>query len=103
MRKSEGLRFANSIKIERECISMDKASQSPRSHLFTVRVWQEEVRNGQTEWRGGGKMLTSGGGRSFSGLGTIYCPLLTVLFGAEVVVWSIQFEKKSATTSTAEK
>ena len=39
---------------------MDKPSQSPRSHLFTVRVWQEEVRNGQTEWRGKVQLLSSG-------------------------------------------
>jgi hypothetical protein len=27
-------------------------SPSTRSHLFTVRVWQEELGDGQTEWRG---------------------------------------------------
>src|SRR2546421_6887723 len=75
----EGLRFANSIKIERECISMDKASQSPRSHLFTVRVWQEEVKNGQTEWRGKGKMITTGGGHYFFELGGVVALLLTML------------------------
>jgi hypothetical protein len=31
---------------------MDTPDQHPRSHLFTVRVWQEEVGQNQMEWRG---------------------------------------------------
>jgi hypothetical protein len=33
---------------------------SPRSHLFTVRVWAEELGAGQTEWRGRVQHVTSG-------------------------------------------
>jgi hypothetical protein len=31
---------------------MDKAHPSSRSHLFTVRVWREDLGHAQTEWRG---------------------------------------------------
>src|SRR5690242_4230764 len=37
----------------------------PRSHLFTVRVWEEEIRPGQTEWRGKVQLLTNGEVRYF--------------------------------------
>ena len=58
---------------------MDKASQSPRSHLFTVRVWQEEVRNGQTEWRGKVQLLTSGEVHYFRDWAALVPLLLTML------------------------
>jgi hypothetical protein len=44
---------------------MDKPSQGRRSHLFTVQVWQEEVRKGQSEWRGKVQLFTSGEVRYF--------------------------------------
>jgi hypothetical protein len=31
----------------------------PRSHLFTVRLWAEDIGNGQTEWRGRVQQVTS--------------------------------------------
>ena len=31
---------------------MDKQYQIPTSHLFTVRLWQEDLGDGQSEWRG---------------------------------------------------
>ena len=31
---------------------MDKQNQRHRSHLFTVRIWQEELHDCQIEWRG---------------------------------------------------
>ena len=34
---------------------MEQESQYPGSHLFTIRLWQEELGGGQTEWRGRGK------------------------------------------------
>jgi len=46
-------------------MNMDKPSQHPRSHLFTVRVWKEEVRNGQIEWRGKVQLVNSGDVRYF--------------------------------------
>ncbi|GAB4411712.1 MAG: hypothetical protein Fur0044_05820 [Anaerolineae bacterium] len=40
-------------------------SPSPRSHLFTVRVWLEELSYGQTEWRGQVQHVLSGKSRYF--------------------------------------
>src|SRR5205809_5913589 len=45
---------------ERECMSMDTPNVRPRSHLFTVRVWEEEIGAHQTEWRGKVQLFTSG-------------------------------------------
>jgi hypothetical protein len=33
-------------------MKMNEDHQYYRSHLFTVRVWQEELGNDQSEWRG---------------------------------------------------
>lgn len=46
---------------------MDKPYQHPRSHLFTVHVWQEEVGSDQTEWRGKVQLITDGTVRYFRG------------------------------------
>ena len=43
----------------------DRPFQGSHSHLFTVRVWQEEVRAGQTEWRGRVQLVSSGEVRYF--------------------------------------
>ena len=58
---------------------MDKASQSPRSHLFTVGVWQEEMSNGQTEWRGKVQLLASGEVRYFRDWAALVPLLRTML------------------------
>lgn len=60
-------------------MSMDTPSQRPRSHLFTVRVWQEEIGADQTEWRGKVQLLTSGDVRYFRGWATLVPLLLTML------------------------
>ena len=39
---------------------MDRQRQHPRSHLFTVQLWQEELGQGQTEWRGKAQHVSSG-------------------------------------------
>jgi hypothetical protein len=39
--------------------------QSHCSHLFTVRLWAEEVREGRTEWRGQVTHVLSGKARYF--------------------------------------
>ena len=44
---------------ERET-AMDRERQHPRSHLFTVQLWQEELGQGQTEWRGKAQHVSSG-------------------------------------------
>ena len=37
-----------------------ETEQHQRSHLFTVRIWSEILGDGQTEWRGQVKVVTSG-------------------------------------------
>ncbi len=44
---------------------MEMEQQQPFSHLFTVRLWQEELGNGQTELRGKVQHVTSGEARYF--------------------------------------
>ena len=58
---------------------MDKPSQRPRSHLFTVRVWKEEVGTDRTEWRGKVQFLTSGDVRYFREWADLVPLLLTML------------------------
>jgi hypothetical protein len=43
----------------------DKPQPAARTHLFTVRVWLEELRAGQTEWRGEVHEVVSGEVRYF--------------------------------------
>ena len=63
---------------------MNEPSQHPRSHLFTVRVWQEDLGEGQTEWRGQVHLVTSGDVRYFREWSTLAPLLVTML--AEVSV-----------------
>jgi hypothetical protein len=44
---------------------MDRASPDPHSHLFTVRLWLEELVDGQVEWRGNVQHVMSGELRYF--------------------------------------
>jgi len=44
---------------------MEMKRQQPFSHLFTVRLWQEEVGNGQTELRGKVLHVANGEARYF--------------------------------------
>jgi hypothetical protein len=44
---------------------MDKAHPPARSHLFTVRLWREDLGQGQTEWRGEAHDVKSGEKRYF--------------------------------------
>lgn len=39
---------------------MNARPQSTHSYLFTVRLWWEDLGQGQTEWRGVVKLVTSG-------------------------------------------
>lgn len=39
---------------------MDKHAHIPSSHLFTVQVWQEDLGDGQSEWRGKVRHVQSG-------------------------------------------
>ncbi|MDQ2713871.1 MAG: hypothetical protein M3Z08_03085 [Chloroflexota bacterium] len=57
---------------------MDKPHQRPHSHLFTVRVWEEEVGKGQVEWRGKVQLVSSGEVRYFREW-TALAPLLATM------------------------
>ncbi len=57
---------------------MDKPFRRPRSHLFTVRVWKEEVSNGQSEWRGKVQLVSGGDARYFREWAALV-PLLTTM------------------------
>ncbi len=39
---------------------MEQEPQHPKSRLFTVRLWQEELGGGQTEWRGRAQDIMTG-------------------------------------------
>lgn len=58
---------------------MDTSNVQPRSHLFTVRVWQEEIGAGQTEWRGKVQLLTTGEVRYFREWAALVPLLLALL------------------------
>ena len=51
----------------------------PRSHLFTVRVWEEQIGADQIEWRGKVQLLTSGEVRYFRDWAALVPLLLTML------------------------
>ena len=41
-------------------MNLEKPYQGPHSHLFTVRLWREEVGSGQSEWRGKVQQVSTG-------------------------------------------
>jgi hypothetical protein len=58
---------------------MEQETQHPGSHLFTVRVWQEELGGGQAEWRGRAQDIATGEAayfRDWSGLIAVLSRLL---------------------------
>jgi hypothetical protein len=44
---------------------LDRTSPSLTSHLFTVRIWREELGGGRIEWRGKVQYVLSGEARYF--------------------------------------
>ena len=54
---------------------MRKVNTGSSSHLFTIRVWEEEVDSGLLEWRGKVQLTTTGETRYFRG----WDALLTIL------------------------
>ncbi|MFQ6102463.1 MAG: hypothetical protein ACE5OS_14720 [Anaerolineae bacterium] len=54
-----------------------------RSHLFTLRLWPEELGDGRTEWRGKVQHVTSGEARYFRDWSTLIAHLLAMLPDAE--------------------
>ena len=60
-------------------MSKDLSRQSRRSHLFTIRVWKEEIATGQAEWRGKVQLVTSGEVRYLREWSALVPLLLTML------------------------
>jgi hypothetical protein len=58
---------------------MDNAQPPTRTHLFTVRVWLEELGAGQTEWRGEVHSVVSGEVRYFRDWATLVALLQAML------------------------
>ncbi len=58
---------------------MDKNQSRSYSQLFTVRLWVEELGNGQTEWRGQVQHVLSGEKRYFRDWSTLMAFLLVKL------------------------
>jgi len=44
---------------------MESETQHPSSRLFTIRLWQEELGEGQTEWRGRAQDIATGSAKNF--------------------------------------
>lgn len=61
----------------------DETSARPRSHLFTIRVWEEEIAADQSEWRGKVHLLSSGEVRYFREWAALASLLLSMLSEAE--------------------
>ena len=55
---------------------------SHRSHLFTLRLWAEEIGEGQTEWRGRVQHVTSGEVHYFRDWPSLIAHLLKMLTAA---------------------
>ncbi len=66
-------------------MNKDESERHPRSHLFTVRVWQEEVSRDQTEWRGKVQLITDGNVRYFQGWEALAPLLLAMLLDWEAL------------------
>ena len=62
---------------------MDRQYRHFSSQLFTVRVWQEELGNDQTEWRGKVQHIASGDVRYFREWSMLVTILLEMLQEAE--------------------
>lgn len=59
-RVADSVRLTSAHGIAMRNASTDNAQPAPRTHLFTVRVWLEELGTGQTEWRGQVQYVVSG-------------------------------------------
>ena len=62
---------------------MDSANGRSRSHLFTLRVWEEETGFEQSEWRGKVQLITSGEVRYFRDWAAL-APLLLAMLSESV-------------------
>jgi hypothetical protein len=62
---------------------MDQGQLRHRSHLFTVRLWAEDIGADQLEWRGRVQHVTSGETHYFRDWPTLIAHLLKMLPQAE--------------------
>ena len=62
---------------------MEKPYQGPHSHLFTVRLWREEVGSGQSEWRGKVQQVSTGEAHYFREWQALVSLLLQMLAASE--------------------
>lgn len=62
---------------------LDTPNARPRSHLFTIRVWEEKIGSEQSEWRGKVQLCSSGDVRYFREWATLASLLLTMLSESE--------------------
>ena len=60
-------------------------NQKHRTHLFSVRLWEEEISAGQSEWRGQVQHVLSGRTRYFRDWSTLDQLMLGMLSDAAVV------------------
>jgi hypothetical protein len=67
---------------------MDKPQPPARTHLFTVRMWLEELGAGQTEWRGEVRDVVSGEVRYFRDWPTLVALVQAMLPTKENTSWS---------------
>lgn len=68
-------------------MTTDRPNMRLRSHLFTVRIWEEEIGTGKTELRGKVQLLTTGETRYFREW-TRLVPLLLMMLS------ELDFEQK---------
>lgn len=62
---------------------MNEPAGLPRSHLFTIRVWEEPIDAQRSEWRGRVQLVTNGEVRYFRDWATLSPLLLTMLSESE--------------------
>ncbi len=62
---------------------MDTAHPPARSHLFTLRVWREDLGHSQTEWRGEVRDVESREVRSFRDWSTLLTIVQAMLLEKE--------------------
>jgi hypothetical protein len=65
------------------CVAPETGSGHPPSQLFTVRLWPEELGNGQVEWRGSVQHVTSGQRRYFREWPALVAAIQAMLAGCE--------------------
>jgi hypothetical protein len=58
---------------------MEKVNTRSPSHLFTVRVWEEEVDSGQIAWWGRVQLMTTGETHYFRSWGALFSILPAML------------------------